>query len=91
MSWLIAYDISDDRSRDKVARRLLEYGMRLQWSVFECLADERELADLLARLMEHLDPGTDLLHAFPVCAQCRRHRHVLGMPDPGVVDRYYIV
>ena len=32
--YLVAYDISDDRRRSRVARRLQEFGDRVQYSVF---------------------------------------------------------
>lgn len=35
MAWLIAYDITDDKLRDKTANKLLELGLlRIQQSVF---------------------------------------------------------
>lgn len=55
-SYLICYDISDDRDRNRVARLLERYGERVQYSVFEVhlgraeqLAGiERELREILA-------------------------------------------
>lgn len=55
-SYLICYDISDNRDRNRVARLLERYGERVQYSVFEVhlgraeqLAGiERELREILA-------------------------------------------
>ena len=34
--WIVAYDISCPKRLYRVARRLQNDGVRLQWSVFEC-------------------------------------------------------
>ena len=34
--YLISYDISSTRLRTKVAKKLQDYGKRIQYSVFEC-------------------------------------------------------
>ncbi len=54
-TYLICYDLEDDRARTRVARLLESYGERVQYSVFEvtfpCLTDleklKRELRGLL--------------------------------------------
>ena len=48
--YLAAYDISDDRRRTRVARLLLQYGQRLQKSVFEIEVDPDELPELRREL-----------------------------------------
>ena len=48
--YLITYDISHDRRRDRVHRALLDHGDRVQYSVFLCELDERERIRLRARL-----------------------------------------
>ncbi|NMG82782.1 MAG: CRISPR-associated endonuclease Cas2 [Methanosarcinales archaeon] len=46
---VISYDISDDKKRNKVANMLLDYGTRVQYSVFECLIDAKTLEKLVER------------------------------------------
>ncbi|MCA9742068.1 CRISPR-associated endonuclease Cas2, partial [candidate division KSB1 bacterium] len=36
MLLLVSYDIVDDKQRTKLAKRLQNYGQRVQYSVFEC-------------------------------------------------------
>ncbi|ADB15820.1 CRISPR-associated protein Cas2 [Pirellula staleyi DSM 6068] len=43
--YLASYDISDDKRRAKVARFLLQFGARLQKSVFEIDLDPDEIAE----------------------------------------------
>ena len=40
---LVVYDISNDRRRTKLHNLLLDYGSPVQYSVFECLLDEKRL------------------------------------------------
>ena len=37
--YLISYDISSNKIRTKLAKKLLNYGKRVQYSVFECNID----------------------------------------------------
>ncbi|MBC2698445.1 MAG: CRISPR-associated endonuclease Cas2, partial [ANME-2 cluster archaeon] len=47
---VISYDISDDGMRKKVANILLDHGVRVQYSVFECLVDAKTLDKLVVML-----------------------------------------
>jgi CRISPR-associated protein Cas2 len=54
-SYLICYDITDDRDRNRVAHLLERYGERVQYSVFEVhLRRSDQLAGIEAELREIL-------------------------------------
>ena len=48
--YVASYDISDDRRRMRVARYLLQFGSRLQLSVYEVLLDPGELNEFRREL-----------------------------------------
>jgi len=51
--FVVAYDLTDDRERRRVAAVLEGYGFRLQYSVFECRltrADKQRLSQRLERM-----------------------------------------
>src|SRR3990172_6305833 len=48
--YLVSYDISDPKRLRKTARALEGFGVRLQYSVFECPLDDMRLAMLKAAL-----------------------------------------
>jgi CRISPR-associated protein Cas2 len=48
--YLVSYDIGDPKRLRKVARSLEGFGVRLQYSVFECPLDDMRLAKLKAEL-----------------------------------------
>ncbi|HEX8341733.1 MAG TPA: CRISPR-associated endonuclease Cas2, partial [Tepidisphaeraceae bacterium] len=63
---LVTYDVStttpDGRRRlSKVAKTLLDFGQRVQNSVFECQVDPAQWADLKHRLEAIYNPQTDSL------------------------------
>lgn len=66
---LITYDVSvitaDGRRRLRnIAKTCLDYGMRVQNSVFECEVDPSQLVTLKNELMEIFDPEEDSLRFY---------------------------
>lgn len=45
-TWVIAYDIADDRRLARVASEMENFGRRVQYSVFECHLSEAQIRDL---------------------------------------------
>jgi CRISPR-associated protein Cas2 len=68
--WMLCYDIADDRNRHEMAEALLGVGERVQESVFECSLTQEALRRLLNTLVPLLDPASDSLRAYPMCAWC---------------------
>ncbi len=57
--YLVSYDICDPKRLRNVARTLEGFGMRLQYSVFECSLGETRLAKLKAELHPLLNHDED--------------------------------
>ncbi|MEU8263096.1 CRISPR-associated endonuclease Cas2 [Micromonospora sp. NPDC048999] len=57
--YLIAYDVSDDVRRTKVAKKLESYGDRVQYSVFIVDARPAKILRLRTELIDLIDQGTD--------------------------------
>lgn len=76
--WLIAYDVSDPQTRRGLEKTLLEAGQRVQESKFECWLDAAQIERLWQAAAAQIDPGTDSLHAVPLCASCQPDVHRLG-------------
>lgn len=83
-TWVISYDIVDDKRRTKAARLLQSRGQRVQYSVFEVLATESELDALLKDLTreERFDATTDSVRAWRLCAACQGTARVVGQGPP---------
>jgi CRISPR-associated protein Cas2 len=72
-TWVIAYDSPSNRRRRKLAKLLEGYGLRVQWSVFECQLRQEQLQQLQRRLLQLIVPEEDSVRLWPVpersCAQ----------------------
>jgi CRISPR-associated protein Cas2 len=69
LTWVV-YDVSDDRTRARVARRCLDFGLyRVQKSVFlgDLAANRVEEVVLFSR--EILNLETDSVYVFPMCRE----------------------
>lgn len=76
--YLATYDISDDQRRTRVARYLLQFGSRLQWSVYEVFLDpedrdefRRELGALLSDRDQFLLVPVDERGSRGIASWCR--------------------
>ncbi len=76
----IAYDVTSDRRRARVAGILGDFGTRVQKSVFECHLLETEARTLEERLRQAIHPATDCVRIYRLCGACRGR--VRAMPQP---------
>ena len=77
MLMLITYDVSTEdvagrRRLRRVARACLDFGQRVQQSVFECEVDPGQWTGLRARLLAEIDPTRDSLRFYSLSADGRR-------------------
>ena len=77
MFYLVSYDIPDDKKRNKMAKTLLDFGDRVQYSVFECLLDDILFKQMITRVSRIIS-GDDSLRIYPICAKCKEVVRVLG-------------
>jgi len=91
MLYLVCYDISDDKIRYQVSERLLDFGARIQESVFECLLDAEHYERMVAALDRIRLDELDKVRIYKVCANCVEAVKIYG---PGEVSRdpdFYLV
>lgn len=70
LTHVIAYDISDDGRRARVAAVLQAYGERVQRSVFVATIEEDMLQEARGRISQIINPDTDSVYIFRQCAAC---------------------
>ena len=70
MLHLVAYDICSPKRLRLVAKTCLDYGVRVEKSVFECDLDGSTFAAFWDRLNEIIDPDEDALIAYRICRTC---------------------
>lgn len=88
MLMLVTYDVSTEttagrRRLRRVARACLDFGQRVQNSVFECEVEPQQWVILRARLVAEVDVTTDSLRFYHLGKNARRRiDHVGAKPTP---------
>jgi CRISPR-associated protein Cas2 len=75
---LVAYDICDPKRLARVARVCEDYGVRVQYSVFECRLEEDEFTDFWLLLLEAIDEDEDRLVAYKIDARSAKETLTAG-------------
>jgi len=78
---LICYDCANDRRRLKTANILLDYGDRVQRSVFETELPQRLEQEMTSRLGQVINTEQDSVRIYHICDRCRSGVHLLGLGD----------
>jgi CRISPR-associated protein Cas2 len=68
---VVAYDIPDDRRRERLHKVLLSYGTPVQYSLFECLLEEKELARMKRAVRRVIKPRLDNVRYYYLCGTCQ--------------------
>jgi CRISPR-associated protein Cas2 len=79
MRVVISYDISNTKRRNKIAKALEGYGYRVQYSVFECEVDARQLLKL-QRTLRPLVRGelNESVRFYPLPADAIERVSIIG-------------
>ncbi len=91
MLYLISYDITDDRRRHRVSEALKDYGVRVQYSVFECEMSEALVGQLRGRLEMELDEREDSCRIYRLCKSCEGVVGILGRGERYEERGYHII
>lgn len=72
MLTLVAYDIREPKRLAKIAKTCEDFGVRIQYSVFECRLEADAFDRFWNALNDILDPEADRVTAYKVCASCAK-------------------
>ena len=87
---LVSYDIEDDKIRTRLAKKLLDFGPRVQLSVFEADVTEKEFKKLKQALQKVKLADDDSIRLYRLCEICIKKITIWGK---GLVTKdkdYYI-
>ncbi|MEP0814901.1 MAG: CRISPR-associated endonuclease Cas2 [bacterium] len=79
--YIVAYDISSDAKRTKVASILEDYGARRQYSVFEVSLSDAEYAAMRERLSEIADEDANAIVCWMICRDCLAKTDIIAKPS----------
>lgn len=86
MMVLVTYDVNTETSEGRrrlrlVAKTCLNYGQRVQNSVFECLVDPVQLAQMRKALESIIDPKKDSLRYYFLGSNWKRRVEHIGAKE----------
>lgn len=75
---LVAYDITKPRRLARVASLCEDYGVRVQYSIFECRLEQDKFEEFWTLLLGEIDPDDDRLVAYQLDARSARKTLTAG-------------
>ena len=79
MVYVVSYDIASDRTRRKLAKLLEGYGVRIQYSVFECRLTEKRFQKMyqdVFEITENVQDGS--VRIYMLCKNCESKTVTIG-------------
>jgi len=83
MFLVVSYDIADDKRRTRVAKKLKDFGVRVQYSVFECILEQEKIDEMKQEVARLLDEE-DSVKIYYLCEACKKKINSYG--EAGVTE-----
>lgn len=88
---VVSYDIVNDRRRKKVSDTLLDFGARVQYSVFECDVTPVQYQVLRQRVESLVAVEEDTVRFYMLCKKCVERVEFMGQGKLQLNADFYIV
>lgn len=79
MKILVAYDITDNRRRNRLAKTLLNYLVRVQFSVFQGSISKEKLNELRKEISKIIKVSEDSVIIIKLCTSCVEKTELHGI------------
>jgi CRISPR-associated protein Cas2 len=92
MNLIVSYDIADPHRLAKIAKIMLDYGSRVQKSIFEVSMRGTAFEEMRRRVEDVIVDEEDGVKYFPVCEKCAGTVEIIGQGifiDPD--EEYYVL
>jgi len=77
---LASYDISESSKRlRKIAKLMINYGKRVQKSVFECRLSHRQFIEMKEKADKIIDFNIDSVRYYTLCKKCQENIGISGL------------
>jgi len=78
MLTLVAYDIAQPKRLARVAKVCEDFGVRVQYSIFECHLEDSDFNEFWLRLLEEIDEEEDRIVAYRIDARSAKETLTAG-------------
>ncbi|KUJ94895.1 MAG: CRISPR-associated endoribonuclease Cas2 [Desulfonauticus sp. 38_4375] len=90
MLYVVSYDISCPKRLNRVFNALKDFGVPVQYSVFECDLSLSQVEEMLERVSAILDLEEDSLLLYPVCKVCRQKTKISGIGEVWIDKEFWV-
>ncbi|MBO8138790.1 MAG: CRISPR-associated endonuclease Cas2 [Desulfotomaculum sp.] len=90
-NYIIAYDITDDRRRNKIHKALKDYAVPVQYSVFEARLSDKDYITLQHKLERLMNSKEDSIIFYRQCARCSEDLLRMGKSADPFGDGIFIL
>lgn len=91
MKYVVAFDISNNKKRNAVAKVCAQWGFRVQKSVFEIFMDSSKVNDFSEKLLNLINPDLDTIRLYPLDKDNDKNIVIIGIGKPVRQLSYAIV
>ena len=91
MKYVVAFDISNSKKRNAVAKACTEWGFRVQRSVFEIFMDSSKVNEFSEKLLKLINPEHDTIRLYPLDKDNDRDIVIIGVGKTVRQQSYAIV
>jgi len=88
---VVSYDITNNRTRTRLAKKLADFGPRVQFSVFEGDINKNELMKLTRILSTIKLEEKDSIRFYTLCSECKSKIKIWGSGKITEDKQFYIV
>ncbi|MDO9559981.1 MAG: CRISPR-associated endonuclease Cas2 [Syntrophales bacterium] len=78
MNLIVAYDIADPKRLSRIAKIMLDYGTRVQKSIFEVTLTTPTFREMKDRVEQVIVNEEDGVKYFPLCQKCAGTLEIIG-------------
>jgi CRISPR-associated protein Cas2 len=84
---LVVYDIADDKRRRDLFKLMKSYGIRTQYSFFECLLSETQEVRMKFQVLNIINPSEDKVGFVHLCDRCFDRIKRFGYREPEIFQK----
>lgn len=84
--YVVCYDITDTKRRNKIFKTLKNYGQHKQYSVFECDITKARYKEMYRELLSLMDDEEGNIRIYDLCRKCSESTVVIGINNKENVE-----
>jgi CRISPR-associated protein Cas2 len=91
MQIIVAYDIPENKRRERLRKALRRFGNPVQKSVFECDLTQRQIETMTQTIRDIISLSEDNVRYYKICKNCAGEVEVFGGKPLAQTKNVYVV